>query len=108
MNGIIKNINNPFIVITILYDYFKIKQNNYFAVGNLVSTIKNFYKGLKLMKIQKGKIKKSFFRFSKRLEHKLEIFRFGLDISFGYDTYDNFRKLLCNHITNELYAIPNQ
>jgi len=48
MRGLVRNRTNPFIVYSILFDYIVIKMNFVVWAGNLISLVKQFYKGLKL------------------------------------------------------------
>jgi len=99
MNGIINNINNPFIVLVTLYDFFKVKNNFYSGPGDLVSVVFHLYKGLSV------KLGKKFSNSKFRV--KLQNFRESLNLAFGYSTYDSLRNLMCTNITNEDYMIPN-
>jgi len=99
MNGIVNNINNPFIVLVTLYDFFKVKNNFYSGPRDLVSVVSYLYKGLSV------KLGKKFSNSKFRL--KLQNFRESLNLAFGYSTYDSLRTLMCNNITNEDYMIPN-
>jgi hypothetical protein len=100
MNGIINNISNPFIVLVNLFEYFKIKKNNFLSSKDLASIVMSLYKGLD----RKNSIKFSNSRFKKKLSN----FKFSLDYAFGYSTYDSIREFLCQNITNEEIMIPNQ
>jgi len=98
MNGIIENINNPFIVMVNLYDFFKVKRNYLGSTKNLFQIVSSLYKGLN----------KRFIKFNNsKFKMKVKIFHASLDFAFGYSTNDSLRELLCLNITNENYVIPN-
>nr|UPW42080.1 MAG: putative RNA dependent RNA polymerase [Inner Mongolia sediment mitovirus 5] len=102
MRGLVKNLANPFIVYTILYDFFKIKGNVYTYSGNLVSLVKLFYRGLKFWNGKRN------IYLSLNFVPRLELFTYGLDIAFGFVTEQTSRRLLClATATNELYPIPS-
>jgi len=97
-NGIVNNYKNPFVVLVILYDYFKVKNNYYGSHKDLVAVTLSLYRVLskKLgVKFQNSKFK-----------GKLQTFRTALDHLFGYATYDSMRSMLANNIKNELYMLP--
>jgi len=100
MNGIVENINNPFIVMVNLYDFFKVKKNYLGSTKNLPMICSSLYKGLSL------KLSKKFN--NSRFKMKIYTFHKSLDYSFGYLTYDSLRELLCLNITNEQFMIPNE
>jgi hypothetical protein len=113
MKGLIKNIFNPFITFTILFDYFKIKHNCYVYGGNLVSFVRDFYSGLMLVKskiIKKGNRKVTISKkiiLNLKFVPRMEMFSFGLDISSGYVTYDKIRRILAMAtFSNENYQVP--
>jgi len=97
--GIIWNIKNPFIVASVLYDYFKVKGNSW-VCKDLVSVIASLYSGLKI----NGK----YYSFNLKTKKRVSMFIKSLDIAFGYATPDMLRSMLVENITNELYLTPNQ
>jgi hypothetical protein len=99
MNGIIENINNPFIVMVNLFDFFKVKQNYYSSIMNLSDVVSRLYKGLNL------ELSKKFS--NSRFRMKVKVFHESLNFSFGYSTVDSLREILCYNITNDYYVIPN-
>jgi hypothetical protein len=99
MNGIIENINNPFIVMVNLFDYFKVKGNYLGSVKNLTSILFSLYKGLN------RKLSKKFD--NSRFKMKVRTFHESLNYSFGYSTNDSLRELLAWNIQNELYVLPS-
>jgi len=101
LGGLLRNFNNPNIVFTILYDYFKIK-NNYipFGADSLVELVKKIYCNLKLGN--------RFYSLNKKTITSLKNFSLMLDIVFGYYSYDKLRNLFSMNITNENYMIPDE
>jgi hypothetical protein len=99
MNGIIDNINNPFIVMVNLFDFFKVKKNYYGSVKNLSDVVFLLYKGLN------RELSKKFS--NSRFRMKVRVFHESLNFSFGYSTNDSLRELLCYNITNDYYVIPS-
>jgi hypothetical protein len=110
MRGIIDNIFNPFIVYTILYDYFKIKSNLYLYHSSILDLIVTFYSGLRLVsRYKRGRRWIQKFRFihlnyTTRL--RMETFSALLDITFGYSNYQNIRSIFCRYLTNDNFIIP--
>jgi len=101
MRGLVKEITNPFIVYVILFDWFKIKGNTYTWGGDLVSFCKYLYKGLKLWN---GK--KYIFQ-SLRFVPRLERFALGLNLSFGFGSYDQWRNAIAiATVPNDSYVVP--
>lgn len=99
MNGIIENINNPFIVMVNLFDFFKVKQNYYSSYSNLSDVVFRLYKGLN------KELSKKFS--NSRFRMKVKVFHESLNYSFGYSTNDSLREILCYNIKNDYYVIPN-
>jgi len=100
MNGIVENIENPFIVMVNLYDFYKVKGNYLGSTKNLPCILSSLYKGLSL------KLSKKFN--NSRFKMKIYTFHKSLDYSFGYLTYDSLRELLCLNIKNEQFMIPDE
>ncbi|QUP79244.1 RNA-dependent RNA polymerase [Botryosphaeria dothidea mitovirus 2] len=99
MSGIVNNINNPFIVMVNLYDFYKVKKNYLSSSLNLTQIVSKLYRGLSL------KLSKKFDNSKFRM--KVDTFHKSLDYSFGFCTYDSLRELLCKNLKNELVMIPN-
>jgi len=97
--GIIWNIKNPFIVASILYDYFKVKGNSW-VCKDLASVVTSLYSCLK--------INDKYYSFNLKSKKRISMFIKSLDIAFGYATPDMLRNMLVENITNELYLVPNQ
>jgi hypothetical protein len=100
MGGIVNNIDNPFIVYTVLYDYFKIKNNLFVGEKDLVFMVKDLYKGLN------KKLGKKFS--NSKFWNLIYTFRTCLDHSFGFGSYDSLRTIFAKNITNDLYMLPPQ
>jgi hypothetical protein len=113
MRGLVTNVFNPFIIFTILFDFYKVKGNCYMFGGNLVSFVRDFYSGLMLVKtklVRKGNRKVSVskkFIMNLAFVPRMEMFSFGLDCSFGWATVDRIRRILAvaTH-SNENYQVP--
>lgn len=99
MRGIVNNINNPFIVMVNLYDFYKVKGNYISSCKNLPCILSSLYRGLSF------KLSKKFD--NRKFRMKIYTFHKSLDYSFGYSTYDSLRELLCLNIQNEQFMIPN-
>lgn len=101
LGGILRNINNPNIVFTVLYDYFKIK-GNYLpsSTNSLVDLVNSLYHKLILRN-------KKYFKLSNSMITSLQNFSLMLDVIFGYYSYDKIRNLFARNITSLDYNIPN-
>lgn len=100
LGGLLRNFNNPNIVFTILYDYFKIKNNRIpFGANSLVDLVKKMY-ALRLGN--------RFYNLNLKTLTSLKNFSLMLDIVFGYYSYDKLRNLFSMNITNENYMIPDE
>jgi len=115
VKGIFSNLYNPFIVFTILYDYFKIKENAYFSKLTLVNLVVKLYYKLSVPALKKGhyikfnnKLKYRFLTINKNVYNKLQNYSLALDINFGNFSYEKLRKLFTNLISNDNYVIPNE
>jgi hypothetical protein len=112
IKGILSNFKNPYIVFTILYDYFKIKKNQYYSKYSISKIVKNLYHCFLFESYKK--VNKKFVKNSKLLNlsirnyGKLQYFGLALDIQFGYATYDKLRTYFCRMVKFELYNIPNE
>jgi len=101
LGGLLRNFNNPNIVFTILYDYFKIKNNRIpFGANSLVDLVKKIYSNLK--------IGNRYYSLNLKTITSLKNFSLMLDIVFGYYSYDKLRNLFSMNITNENYMIPDE
>lgn len=101
LGGILRNINNPNIVFTVLYDYFKIK-GNYLpsSTNSLVDLVNSLYHKLIIRN-------KKYFKLSNSMITSLQNFSLMLDVIFGYYSYDKIRNLFARNITTLDYNIPN-
>jgi hypothetical protein len=112
IKGIVSNFKHPYIIFTILYDYFKIKNNQYYSKYSLSKIVKNlYYKFLwqEFKKVNdKFKIISSPLNLSFRNYNKLQNFGLALDIQFGYATYDKLRTYFTKMVKFELYVIPGE
>ncbi|AAN05635.1 putative RNA-dependent RNA polymerase [Gremmeniella mitovirus S1] len=91
ITGIVNNITNPYIVLMNLYDFFKIKRNQYNFSGDILTMLLKLYQGLKIYKGDKSK--KHYYLSLNRFKN-LDIFLFALNNTFGYSTYDHKRSFL--------------
>jgi hypothetical protein len=103
LGGILRNFNNPNIVFTVLYDYFKVKKNFNPSSHSLVSLVNSLY-----FKIFLIKNKKKFFILNKKMLNQLRNLSLMLDVVFDYYNYDAIRKLFAYNITNPEYMIPDE
>jgi len=101
LGGILRNINNPNIVFTVLYDYFKIK-GNYLpsSTNSLVDLVNSLYHKLLIRN-------KKYFKLTDSMITSLRNFSLMLDVIFGYYSYDKIRNLFARNITTLDYNIPN-
>jgi len=101
LGGILRNINNPNIVFTVLYDYFKIK-GNYLpsSTNSLVDLVNSLYHKLIIRN-------NKYFKLSNSMITSLQNFSLMLDVIFGYYSYDKIRNLFARNITTLDYNIPN-
>jgi hypothetical protein len=114
VKGILSNYHNPFIVFTILYDYFKIKENLFLSKLTLVNLVVKLYYKLSIPSLSKkgtfikvnNKIKHQYLTINRNIYNKLQNYSLALDINFGIFSYEKLRKLFCNLITNDNYVIP--
>jgi len=104
--GICENFTNPFVVFTVLYDFFKVKGNLYLCNKSIISAVRILYKGFIYEDFRKRKKFTRILNINFSTYRKLEGFMCALDITFGYSTYDSLRKLLAYRISNDLYQLP--
>jgi hypothetical protein len=133
VKGIFSNFKNPYIVFTILYDYFKIKENIYLSDLSLVSLVTKLYyklsflefnkKSYEILKNKRGQkfisglssknkrkifFKQRFLSINRKVYNKLQNFSLALDINFNSYSYDKLRKLFCYKVKNDEYVIPGE
>lgn len=112
LSGIISNFENPFIVFTILYDFFKIKKNTYLSKYSLIKSVYLLFKGFKYFYFAKNRrtkktvMKHKFLNISFDTLKRLEAFSISLDIVFDYYSYEKLRKVFHNYY-HEYYPIPS-
>jgi hypothetical protein len=111
LKGIALNLKNPFIVFTIIFDYFMIKGNLCLVKGSLRNLIGNLYQGISFREVIKtSKTKKiKILRFRKPyLLQRLKLLDFGMRYSLGLLTYDSLRSLFCYYSKDSSwYPIAN-
>jgi hypothetical protein len=102
--GIISNFRSPNIVFTILYDFYKIKNNIYTSSYSLVGSMCKLYSSFYLI----GKdSKKIVIRFNNKIRNSLRDFNTVLDWSFGYENDQSLRQLFARKLyLDEEYRIP--
>jgi hypothetical protein len=133
VKGIFSNYKNPYIVFTILYDFFKIKENVYLSDLSLVSLVTKLYyklsflefnkKSYEILKKKRGQkfisalssknkrkifYKSRFLSINRKVYNKLQNFSLALDINFNSYSYDKLRKLFCYKVKNDEYVIPGE
>jgi hypothetical protein len=100
LKGISRNLNNPFIVYTILFDYFITKGNLYLVRGGIRNLICKLYQNIQFVEYSKSK-KKKIISFSRSyLVPRLTILDFGIRQSMGLNTYDRQREIFA-YYTNK-------
>ncbi|BAV56289.1 RNA-dependent RNA polymerase [Fusarium poae mitovirus 1] len=106
--GIIHNFKSPNIVFTILYDFYKIKNNTYLSFNSLVDSMSRLYKNFYLLeKVRKNTYKKIFIRFNRKIYNNLLDFSTVLDFSFGYEDNQKLSELFNRKLyLSEQYTIP--
>jgi len=106
--GIIHNFKSPNIVFTILYDFYKIKNNIYTSKYSLVESMGKLYKQFYLLsKTGKDTYKKVFIRFNKKIMYNLVDFSTVLDWSFGYEDSQKLSSMFARKLyLDESYKIP--
>lgn len=108
LKGIGTNIDNPFIVFTILFDYFIVKRNSYLSSSNLVSLVVRLYNNLSFKYFVKGKLQKKVTFNSTYLRAKLNMLELSMRFSLDLITDTQIRFYLCKVMGNhDWYPIPN-
>jgi hypothetical protein len=101
LKGIANNIDNPFIVYTILFDYFIVKGNMYLSRLSIVSLVIRLYNNLVFKYFEKGKLIKSTTYSSRYLRTKLMMLDLSMRISLDLATDQQIRKYLCSVLKNQ-------
>lgn len=109
LKGIISNIKNPRIVFTILYDFFKIKNNPVLYTTSLVNFVVNqLYLSLSVpvfnRKSKKFKIR--WLHVNNKVQKEINALELALDQSFGFLTYEKFRNFFNMWNKNEDLVSP--
>lgn len=118
LKGIISNFNDHRIVYSILYDYFKIKENLWLSNFSLVELIGQLYKSTYIFsKPKKSKSKKDgkklppkkiWLSLNRKMYKQIMSLKLALDITFNYITYENFKKAWISNVNyEELHCPPN-
>jgi hypothetical protein len=110
IKGIALNIKNPYIVYTILFDYFIIKGNQYLVRGGIRNLICRLYSNITFTEYDRKskKVKKLSFRIP-YLRQKINLLDFGMRHSLGLNTYDRAREIFAYYsYKTEWYPIPNE
>jgi hypothetical protein len=99
LNGLVKNLSNPFIIYTTLFDYFVIKGNMYLYKKSILDMVCSLYRGKSFAGIPSYT--------QKRLNSMLRTFSWGLKLALDRLTYDSIRTILAraSHL-NEFYVLP--
>lgn len=112
LKGIINNFKNPYTVFTVLYDYFKIKNNLYVSKYSLVEMVRRLFLKFPLTEYKKTKegSKKNIRMLSLSVKgfKRIKALSLSLDIDFGYYSYDKLRSLFTTMVTNDHYPIPDE
>lgn len=96
LHGLVSNISNPKIVLTILYDYCIRNSNLYLYRGSLPSLVLNLFKGMTFRTYNRKTKSFKTFRFPyKLLRNTLNRFNTMLRIAHGIATHQEQRNLLC-------------
>jgi hypothetical protein len=108
LKGIAANIDNPFIVFTILMDYFIIKGNLYLSGRNIVSLVIRLYNNLNFKYYIKKKLVKTIIFNNKYLRSKLNMLNLSMRFSMDLATDDQLRSYLAYSFRNhDWYPIPS-
>jgi len=109
LKGISNNIDNPFIVYTILMDYYIIKGNQYLSRLNIISLVIRLYNNLVFKTFVKGKLVKSVTFSNRFLRTKLLMLDLSMRISLGINTDTQIREYLCKVLYDQdWYTIPSE
>jgi len=107
LKGIANNINNPFIVFTILFDYYIIKRNLYLSRFNIINLVVRLYNNLTFKTYTKGKITSEITYSKKYLRAKLMMLDLSMRVSLDLVTDTQLREYMCKLLPNQdWYFIP--
>jgi hypothetical protein len=109
LKGIAANIDNPFIIFTILFDYFISKGNMYLSKRGLVSLVVRLYNNLTFKYYIKRKLVKQVKFNSKYLRAKLNMLNLSMRFSMDLITDCQLRNYLAFSFRNhDWYPIPSE
>jgi hypothetical protein len=107
LKGIAANIENPFIVFSILFDYFVSKKNLYLYKGSIVNLVIRLYNNLIFKTYKKGKLVKTITFSNKFLRTKLNMLNLSMRFSMELTTDCQIRNYLAFSFKNhDWYPIP--
>jgi len=107
LKGIANNIDNPFIVFTILFDYYIIKGNMYLSRFNIINLVIRLYNNLTFKYFVKGKLVKQVSFSKSYLRAKLLMLDLSMRISLDLATPTQIRMYMCKVLVNQdWYFIP--
>jgi len=95
LKGIASNIDNPFIVYTIIFDYFITKGNLYLSKLTLIGLVIRLYKNLVFKTYEKGKLISKLSYPPKYLRAKLLMLDISMRVSLDLITDTKIREYLC-------------
>jgi hypothetical protein len=113
--GIIHNFRNQFIVFTILYDFYKVKNNLYVSKHSLCKVVSNLYFKFKFdewkLKIKNRKktfkLKSTILTLNLKERSKVKSFSLALDLTFNHYSYDKLREYFAlNTVKRSEYMLP--
>jgi len=108
LKGIAKNIDNPFTVYTILFDYFLVKMNQNIFKLNIISLVVRLYNNLNFKYYDKGKLVKQVSFSRKYLRSKLYMLDLSMRFSMGLATFDHIRDyMVWSFKDHDWYPIPS-
>lgn len=107
LKGISNNINNPFIIFTIMFDYFITKGNLYLNRKSIISLVVRLYSNLELKYWEKGKLTVNLSFPPGYLRPKLEYLNLSIRFSMDLLTQDQIRNYLAYvYRIHDWYLIP--
>jgi hypothetical protein len=109
LKGIGNNIDNPFIVYTILFDYFIVKGNLYLSRSSVISLVIRLYNNLIFKTYHKKKLVKTISFHNEYLRAKLLMLDLSMRFSLNLITDCKLREYLAITYKNQdWYFIPNE
>jgi hypothetical protein len=108
LKGIAKNIDNPFTVYTILFDYFNVKMNQNIFKLQLISLVIRLYNNLIFKYFEGKKLVKTVSFSPKYLRTKLYMLDLSMRFSMNLATFDHIRDyMVWSFKDHDWYPIPN-